>query len=63
MGKTNDWPAIINDEYNRLSMCGVNGAYTMGAYGPSPCCLTEEQTPSDKLVLGLLGLHMGKPKM
>lgn len=45
-------------------MCGVKCAYTiLGAYGPSPCCLTEEQTPSDKLVLGLLGLHMGKPKM
>ena len=64
MGKTNDCPAIINDEYNGLSICGVKCVFTMGAYGPSPCCLTEEQTPSDKLVFGLLGLHMDRmPKM
>ena len=33
-------------------------------YGPSPCCLTEEQTSSYKLVVGLLGFHMDRmPKM
>lgn len=31
--------------------------------GPSLCCLTERQTPSDKLVLGLIGPSHGEAKM